>query len=116
MIFLSTLPSLQPSEPSVHSHLEAIAVDLLPAGGFAWIALHRSEWRERIERLELVHAMLLDQELDERARNRFAFGAYGFQRVRRRCALKRHHKLPVRGAAGDVVKTFSKIRVSRWIA
>src|SRR5262245_34280971 len=116
MIFLSALPSQQPSEPSVHGRLEALVVDLLPASGFAWIALHRNEWRERIKRPQLVHPMPLDQELDERARNRFAFGAYGFQRVRRRCALKRHRKCLVAAAAGDVVKTFPAIGVGRWTA
>ena len=65
MIFLSALPSRQPSEPSVHGRLEALVVDLLPASGFAWIALHRNEWRERIERAEFIHAVSLNQKLDE---------------------------------------------------
>src|SRR4030095_4350372 len=114
--FLSALPSRQHSEPSVHDRLEAVAVDLLPTRWLAWIALHRRDWRECIERLKLVHAVPLDQELDERARNRFAFRADGFQRVRRRCALERHRKLSVCAAACNVVEAFPEIGVGGWTA
>jgi hypothetical protein len=58
----------------------------------------------------------LNQELDERARNRFAFLAYGFKSVRRRCALKRYRKLLVRGAARDIVEAFPEIWVGGWTA
>ena len=48
------------SEPNVHHRLEALVVDLLPTRGFAWIALQRSQWRERIECSEFVHAVPLN--------------------------------------------------------